>query len=208
MEFVTLSAEKLEENSRTLAARIKNDFSPDAVVFIAKAGFPIAKVIAEECDAPMIGVCAVRKGNLFKKILSPVLRCLPEKLLFFLRRTELKSGVHAKNSERNVSFLCEGQNIEAARVLIVDDSADTGHSFCAVRQLVADRFPQAVIRTAALNVWQSSEERITVDYSIYRDTALKTPMSADSAEHRSFLKTYNDYLATLTENKSDKDLSQ
>ncbi len=208
MEFVTLSTKSLEENSRTLAAQIKNDFSPDAIVFIAKAGFPIAKVIAEECGAPMIGVRAVRKGSLLKKILSPILRLLPEKLLFFLRRTELKSGVHSRNSQRNVSFLGERQDIEASRVLIVDDSADTGHSFCAVKELIAQRFPQATIRIAALNVWQSSEELITVDYSIYRDTALKTPMSADSAEHRSFLKTYNDYLAALSQNKSNEDLSQ
>ena len=200
MELFSLSAEDLRKESLKLANEIKRDFDPDTVVFIAKAGFPIAEVIADVCGAELIGISAARKGSLLKRMLSPLLRHLPRGLLRKLRRMELRSGVHTKNPERNVSFLREPTVKTAERVLIVDDSADTGHSFLAVMKPVAARFPQATVKTAALNVWAKSEELLTVDYSLYRDTALQTPMSNDSPEHGAFLKRYRAYLKTLPPN--------
>ena len=197
MEFLTLSSEALSEASRRLADAVQEDFSPDVVAFIADAGYPIAKVISDAFGVPLIGVVAKRKGNLLKETISPLLLLLPDGLKNYLRRAEMSSGIHAKSKERGVGFLQDAKTFSPKRLLLVDDSVDTGHSVLAIKKMMTEHFPSAEIRVAALNVWKQSIKTVHTDYTVYEDTVLTTPMSKDSPEHKQFLKEYHAYLATL-----------
>ena len=197
MEFLTLSSEALTEASQRLASIAQEDFTPDVVAFVADAGYPIARVIANAFGVPLVGVAAKRKGNLLKETISPLLLLLPDSLKNYLRRAEMSSGVHAKSKERGVSFLQDAKTFSPKRLLLVDDSVDTGNSVFAIKQMLTEHFPTVEIRVAALNVWHRSADVVHTDYTVYRDTVLKTPMSKDSPEHKQFLKEYHAYLATL-----------
>ena len=77
--------------------------------------------------------------------------------------------------------------------MIVDDSVDTGHSLKAVKETVIKQYPHATVKLAALNVWKQSGSVIQCDYFKYTDTILRTPMSKDSKEYKTFLKLFNAY---------------
>lgn len=196
MQFdcIELTYAQLTKQCREWCKEIEKEFSPKLVVFIAKAGYPIASVIAEYFGSDIAAVSAERKGNGLKKLLSPFFRFTPNFLRNRLIAKELSSGYHSKNAERHVEFLSDlttyvGTNIPA---LLVDDSVDTGISLLKVKQEVENKLGFEV-RTASLNVWDKSKENISVDYALYKNTIIKAPMSKDSKEHGMFLKHYEEY---------------
>ena len=197
MDFVKLSPQDVVLASQQLTQKVQEDFTPDVVAFIADAGYPVAKVISDTLGTPLIGVVAKRKGNLLKETISPILLLLPDGLKNYLRRAELNANVHAKKKERGVGFLQGAEASAPKRLLLVDDSVDTGNSVFAIKQMLTERFPDVEIRVAALNVWEKSTELVHTDYFIYRETVLKTPMSKDSPHHKKFLTEYHTYLASL-----------
>ena len=107
---------------------------------------------------------------------------------------ELKSKVHKENSNRNVVFHDSLKNIDTEKIktiLIVDDSVDTGHSLNCVLEKVKVFFPDAIIKTYSLNVWEQSKELVIVDYYTYKNTIIKSPMSKDSKEYQKFCLMYD-----------------
>lgn len=193
MDCIDLSIKSLDAKCRELANFIVKDFSPEIVIYVAKGGYLIGKSIAEELDVPLIAVGAERKGNSLKEICVPILCMLPRNICNLLRRLEIKSNIHDENIERKVEFLDDIDvykinNIK--KILIVDDSVDTGNSLKTVKKVVQSAFYSSEIRIAALNVMSQSKGNICVDYSIYEDVMLRTPMSKDSREYRNFLEIY------------------
>jgi len=111
-----------------------------------------------------------------------------------LRKLELKSDVHGEKPERYIEFLDDISSLDLSNIkklLIVDDSVDTGRSMLAVRELVKLKFPNCEIKTASLNVMSKSKGVIKIDYTVYEDKILRTPMSKDSKEYKIFIKLYN-----------------
>ena len=77
------------------------------------------------------------------------------------------------------------------RILVVDDSVDTGHSMKQVVDAISSGFNNVEIKIAGLNVWDKSRSIIDTDFALYKDTVIKTPMSKDSKEYKEFMKIYN-----------------
>lgn len=197
MNCTTLSLEKLRRDSHAWAKRIALSYKPDCVVYVAKAGFVIGYEIADELNIPLIGVITVReKGNKIKDLVAPFVRKLPDFVRNFLISMELKSGIHKRSKERTISWVdseCRSDKQEYKRLLVVDDSVDTGYSLLAVYDLLKKAFPNAEIKTAGLNVWDKSKAVFETDYCLYRNTLIKAPMSKDSQEYGEFMKVYEDY---------------
>ena len=203
MNYLTLSLEELEKKSIELAELIEKKFRPDIVIFIAAGGFLIAQSVSHYFSIPMIGIKAVRKGNIIKSIASPFLTIIPNKMKNYLRKLEMNSNIHKKKPERAVSFLNEAYlrySSDSKRILILDDSVDTGHSMLMVKEMVSRSFPGSTIQCAALNIWQTSQDVIFIDYTLLVDTIIKTPMSKDSKYYKEFTKRYNRYLSALDTN--------
>ena len=194
MDCIELSIKKLDNICCQFASEIKKDYRPDIVIYLAKGGYLIGKSMCSVLKVPLVAVGSVREGNALKEQLASLLGLLPRWLCNFLRNLELKTNVHAKQKERHVKFLddiTQFQNTEEPlKILIVDDSVDTGNSIIAVHQLIKQFFVNPIIRVAALNVMSQSKSTVDVDYYLYTDKMLRTPMSKDSREYRKFLRLY------------------
>lgn len=197
MKCITLSIENLNRKTKKWAREILSVYSPDMIIYVAKAGFLIGKGFSETMECPMIGVETVReKGNGLKSQIAPLIGKLPLFVRNMLITIELKSGVHKKNDYRKVNLLDEISQLETTKInkiLVVDDSIDTGNSILAVKDYISTIFRNAEIRVAGLNVWDMSKEKVFTDYALYKNTIIKAPMSKDSKEYDVFMKMYNNY---------------
>ncbi|MGG3681986.1 phosphoribosyltransferase [Aeribacillus sp. FSL K6-3256] len=192
MRYLELSIKDTEEASKQLAQKISQDFKPDVVVFIAKGSYIIGDVISKYFEVPLIEIHAVREGNKLKNLVSPVLKLIPKSVKNYLRKKELQSGVHNKNSERRV-YLEKGKDKlqDAENILVVDDSVDTGHTAKQVCEYIIRNFGEKTVRFASLNYFEESEKVFKVHYSIYRNHIMVGPWSKDSKEYNDFKKLYS-----------------
>lgn len=197
MKLEELSLKRLTIENLELAKIIDNDgFKPDIIVYIEKGGYIIGRDLSNYFSVIAIGIHANRKGNKIKKFLMPIAVHLPRFICNYLRKIELKSSIHTMSKERNVFF---SKMIEAnifksvSKILIVDDSVDTGYSIKFVRKKLEEMFVNVKdIRVAALNVWTKSFSVVNTDYYLWKDTIIITPMSKDSKEYKIFLKLYDE----------------
>lgn len=195
MDYLELSLESLHVESITLAKSIASSFYPDIVVYVAKGGYLIGKDIAEYFQVPYIGIYAQRDGNDVKAKLADILKRLPRGVTKFLRKMELKSGLHKTVKKRKVFWDQDDNCVEKMKnvhnVLLVDDSVDTGYSMKTLLPYVIDATDMPIeVKIAAINVWSKSENVIQTDFYNHRDTIIATPMSNDSREHGQFLTQY------------------
>lgn len=193
MDYLELSIEDLEKKCYKWARDIKKEFRPDIVIYVAKAGYLIGKVFSKVFHSPLIGIQAVRNGNKLKLVLRPVLRLIPNFIRNWIILKELKSNIHNKNSDRNISFIqgiTEYNELKKYSILIVDDSVDTGYTIKEVKVKVQKHFKNSEIKIASLNVWKQSEKLIHTDYSLFRNTIIKAPMSKDSKYYNKFIKNF------------------
>lgn len=164
------------------------------MVFIAKGSYIIGDVISKYFNVPLIEIHAVREGNKLKNLVSPVLKLIPKSVKNYLRKKELQSGVHNKNSERRV-YLEKGKDKleDAENILVVDDSVDTGHTAKQVCDYILRHYENKIVRFASLNVFEDSERVFKVHYSLYRNHIMIGPWSKDSKEYRQFVKRYEQW---------------
>lgn len=55
MKCITLSIESLNSKTRNWARKISSEYSPDMIIYVAKAGFLIGKGFSETMECPMTG---------------------------------------------------------------------------------------------------------------------------------------------------------
>lgn len=193
MKYLELSEENTREESRKLVQKIKKDFIPEIVIFVAKGSYYIGDEIAKYFNIPLIEIRAERQKGKLKQIVAPLLKIIPSSIKKILREFEVKSNTHKKNSERKVSleekYLKE--LIKYKKVLLVDDSIDTGNT---IKQIV-DYLKKynLEIKIAGLNIFSLSEEVIKIDYYNYKDTLLNGPWSNDSRYYDKFIGDYKKY---------------
>lgn len=203
MKFIEFSSKELNKKCREWAGEIFAEFKPDLIVYIARAGYILAQPMADTCGIPLLGIGAVRSGNSVKEFLGPLLAYVPS----FARKTlafiELKSGLHKKNTERNVCFHQKIESLDCQsfyKILIVDDAVDTGYTMKKVFDMTREAFPNAQVRTACMNIsCEEAEQVFHVDYALLRGMSVKTPFSKDSKEYpatkkRYYLETQNEYV--------------
>lgn len=193
MEHLELTRKILEEQCSTWANNIKEVYQPDLIIYIARGGYLIGKQMKEAFQVPMIGVSTVRDGNSIKEKIGPVVAMFPNCIRNLLISIEVKSNKHAKNTERKVRLLkgvedVKDKNIQ--KILVAEDSVDTGNSLQQAIKTIRTVFPDAEIKVASLNVWDKSKSIAHVDYALYENTIIKSPMSKDSKEYKEFRETY------------------
>lgn len=191
-DLMILNIEDVKRLSLELAHKISD--RPELVVYVAKGAYLIGRTIAEYFEIPLLEVEAVRTGNRLKDIVRPVLALLPSRFKVWLRRKEMNTGVHTRNSERhtviNDTHMLLAQNFRS--ILLVDDSVDTGNTIQAVIKILQEAFPQAQIQTAAFFVFESSKTLVHIDYNLYGDTIFSAPWSSDSLYHKDFMREYEE----------------
>lgn len=193
MQHLELSRKALEEQCSTWANNIKEVYQPDLIIYIARGGYLIGKQMREVFQVPMIGVSTVRNGNGMKEKIGPLVAILPNCIRNLLISIELKSNKHAKNTERKVRFLKGVEDVKdknIRKILVAEDSVDTGNSLQQAIKTIRTVFPDAEIKVASLNVWDKSKSIAHVDYALYENTIIKSPMSKDSKEYKEFRETY------------------
>ncbi|QOW29940.1 phosphoribosyltransferase [Bacillus cereus] len=194
MNCVELSIRNLEIESKKLANKIEKDFQPDVVIFIAKGSFLIGQTISEYLRVPLLEIRAVRKGNKLKEFIKPAIKIIPKSLKEYLRRKEIQSGVHNKNVDREIYFDMnkhEMKNIN--KILVVDDSVDTGHTASQVVKYLGNTYTETEIKFASLNYFTDSANIFQVDYSLYENHILMGPWSNDSKYNKEFIELYNQW---------------
>lgn len=195
MKCIELSKKDLEVQCKDWAEKIKKEYQPDLIVYVAKAGYLIARPMKNVFDVPLVGISATREGNSLKEIVGPLVSLLPNFVRNFLISMELKSNTHDRNTERKIHFHQSFENIHQdsiQKIIVVDDSVDTGHSMKQVVDAISNKMNHVQIKVAGLNVWDKSEDVIKTDFALYRNTVIKTPMSKDSKEYKDFMKIYNE----------------
>lgn len=195
MNYIELSLKELRKISLAEATKIKEEYPVDLIIYVARAGLPIAMYMNEVFAVELLGIGAHRKGNALKSKLGPVVRYCPRFVRDLLITIELKTKVHKRNIERNIEFHNSIETLDTEKyqqILIVDDSVDTGNSMKLVYRAVREKFVNADIRTYSLNVWDDSKQVFMTDYCSYENTVIRAPMSKDSKEYKEFIAMYEE----------------
>ena len=195
MNYVELSSKEVDNITIKLYKKITKSYRFDLVIFVAKGSYSIGKKLSELANCPLLEIKASRKGNIFKKIISPFLKLIPKRIKMYLRSKEVKSNVHEKNIERNLIYDKNlwNQYIKSKNIILVDDSVDTGYSIKACKEEIERFFPNSNIKVAAFNYFEKSKDITTTDYSIYKETMMNGPWSNDSKYHKEFLEEYDNW---------------
>lgn len=189
-DLIVLEIRDIQRLSIQLAKKV--DKEPELVAFIAKGSFLIGKTIADYFNTPLLEISAVRLGNKMKAVLHPVLRLLPRRIKLWLRRMELKSGIHEKNSQRDATINAPtGLLKKCQTILLVDDSVDTGHTIISAKEKLLEEFPTAEVLIASFFVQEASKKRVTVDYTLWENRIFSAPWSNDSREHEKYIAEYH-----------------
>ncbi|MCQ2538622.1 MAG: phosphoribosyltransferase [Lachnospiraceae bacterium] len=196
MEYKEMTAAEVKKCCRSLSEEIlQTGYNPDLVVFIAKGAFQIGKIISENFDCPMVEINCSRKGSKLKNALSPFFKLIPSGLKAMLREKEMNNLSKKADSERTAEYdvVSWSKHDSAKRILLVDDSIDSGYSMRAAYDCVKEYFAGAEVRIAVINEFEGSEKVISSDYCLLQNTLISGPWSADSKEHKRFIARYEEW---------------
>lgn len=204
MKYINFSFADLRKACINEAKKINDRTNIDLIIFVERAGLPIALYMNEVFRCKTMGIRAERKAGKLKSIFFKMGGAnLPLGVKNFLRLIELKSGIHGKHAERNVIFdvyMNDAEKSSFRNILVADDAVDTGASMLQVCAKVREVFPDSQIYTYALNVFSETEKLIKIDFCTVRDSIIRTPMSKDSEEYGEFLRMCSDYGLIRREN--------
>lgn len=194
MNYLELSLKNVEEQSKELFLnKIKEVYNYDLVIFIAKGAYPIGKTLSNENNVPLLEISAKRKGGKLKKIVKPLFKFIPKKILIKLREKEMKSTYHDTNKDRDIQYNEKVYNkyLDRKKILLVDDSIDSGYSIIEAKNTIKDIFKNSDIKVAVFNTMSKSV--IKPDFTLYEDTMINGPWSNDSKYYSEFFKQYNEW---------------
>ncbi len=204
------SMDSITSDCRRWAEEIGKTYQPDLVVFIAKSGFLFAKPIAEYFGCEMADILVGRPAGRVKDRLKTVIRLMPEKAVMKILKMPLMYKFNEKKGKRDVELSVrykEERRRPHGKILIVDDSVDTGLTLQCVHKIVREDFPDAAVRTAGYAVIDYSRKRISVDYYRYRNMVVLTATSRKSSQYGAFLRQYEAWKAQegRGQHREDKD---
>lgn len=178
------------------ADEIKKMYQPDLIIFIAKSGFLFAEPLSQKMKCPMADLVAERPANESKNKLKPIINRLPDSLIDIILSSPLMYRFNEKKVDRIVketkSFKAITGNLYN-RILVVDDSVDTGWTMAKCLDKIKNTFPDAEIKIAAYTLISYSKKRVTIDYYRVEDTIVITSTSRKSPEYLSFLSSYENW---------------
>lgn len=186
--ILTMHPADFDEACQRLQAQCLASGEPDLVVGIVRGGGFVAERLFG--SAPHVMVTLQRQATRYKSagFAHWLLRHLPYAALDCMRKAE--ASHREKHSPRHaipVTFDADAAKAiaTARRVLIVDDSVDTGVIMLSIRNAVAAcASPATAIATAAITV-TTSHPLIQPDFALYRDrTLIRFPWSNDYKPRR------------------------
>ena len=181
---------EVQDDCRKWAAEIRSDFDFDAIVFVAKSGFLFAEAMADELGVPMADISASRPGNDSKDKISKAVPKLPRWFLALALRSKSQLKFNKTNSERSVIVSERLKALSAdtpKRILLVDDSVDTGWTILKVKEEITKLNPEAQIKVAGYCVLDESEDLLKTDFYKYRNMIVITATSRYSSEYKDFV---------------------
>jgi len=197
VNYLELSIENVKENSKKLYKKIIKNYDYDLVIFIAKGSYLIGQELATLNNADLLEIFATREGGKLKKLIKPLFKFIPKKILIKLREKEMKSDFHEQKSDRKVSFDKEiySKYKNKKNILLVDDSIDSGNSIILTKEEIQNFFPKANIKVAVFNVMKKAT--IKADYTLYKDMMICGPWSNDSKENNKHTKMYIEWKGSM-----------
>lgn len=184
------------------AKSIGKIYKPDLIIFIAKSGFLFAEPLSEFFQCPMVEITASRPSNGTKDKFLKIKALIPDVIIRAVLKSRFNYLYHEKKSDRYMEVSDEYRreiHKNHKRILIVDDSVDTGYTITAAFHFVSSDFPEAEIRLASYSVIRFSKKRVSVDFVRYEDQIVMTATSRKSKEYEKFLNTYNSWKSTSVE---------
>ena len=198
MDFVELSIAELREKSNQLAQLVAADWRPDTRAYLAKGGYIIGLEMSRALEAELMEFSARRSGDDAKNAIAGFLLRCPKTLKRLLRgleiRFRLRKGCEINRQKDIYRTRRFPDPKKAEKILIVDDSADTGASLKSAMELAKRDFPSADIKIAVINTFDEARKQIRIDWYLYENCLLGTPASKDNPEYKTFLAIYQNEL--------------
>lgn len=170
-------------------AREVADFESDLVVAVPTGGRHVAAAMLPllPSEPAYAEVTARRPATLIKERLPVgiLLNRMPEPLLWRLRLLEVGARERLLRTRHEPRYLDLAAAEELRRltphpqrVLVVDDTVDSGRTLVSVQAVVRAALPDAVVRSAVLtSTWRNPPVR--PDYCLFDGTILRFPWSLD-----------------------------
>ena len=176
------------------ALEIARDYVPDLVVFLAKSGFLFAETLSACFGCPMVDLEVSRPTNGGKDAIAKAVPRVPRPLLAAALRSRAMYGYHEGNPDRELVRTERYGAVDFSahhRILLVDDSVDTGWSMLRAIEALREDAPGCEVRTAGYCVVSVSEGRVVTDFWRHRDAVVVTATSRYSEEYPAFLSTFD-----------------
>ena len=202
--------QEINDDCQKWADEISTNYQPDIIIFLAKSGFLFARPLAEYFKCDMADIAVSRPSNGGKDKIRKYIPRIPNSVLYFALKSKFAYGYHNKNSKREIKITEKFKHIDFSKykkILIVDDSVDTGWSIRKVVELLRKTAAHCEVKIASYCVITMSEERVKTDFFRYKDTIVVTATSRYSSEYKKFLKEYENWNSENENKETDEKLS-
>lgn len=193
VDVISKSMHEVQEDCKAWAKEISNSYWPDVIIFIAKSGYLFAEPMAKIFNVPMADILVMRPGNTKKDMIKKLVPRIPKPILYMSLKSKFMYGYNDKNNEREVRITERLRAVDFSkvnRILIIDDSVDTGWSILQAEEVIKELAPNAEVKVAGYCVIDMSEGRVHVDFYRYRNEIVITATSRYSNENQIFLDSY------------------
>lgn len=180
-QIKTINDERLREAAIALNALIFQDFLPDIIIGIKNGGYKVAEIMASEAvhKPLLLGVSMQRTSTKNKSKIKNILRYLPYIITDFLRILEHKMLVFRAKKPLLATEIPELLGRKNAKILIIDDAVDSGHTLKTVLEnVLASVDFSCIIRTAAITL-TTDFSIIKPDYTLYKNVLCRFTWSFD-----------------------------
>ena len=180
-QIKTINDAELREVAIELNDLIFQDFLPDIIIGIKNGGYKVAEIMVSEAEhKPLFfGVSMQRTSTKNKSKIKNILRHLPYIITDNLRILENNLLFPRNKKPQATTEIPELQGYKNAKILIVDDAVDSGHTLKTVLENVRSSVDfSCVVRTAAITL-TTDFSVIKPDYTLYQNVLCRFPWSFD-----------------------------
>lgn len=185
---------EVEDDVLEWGYEIRKTYEPDLIIFIAKSGFIFGRVLADYFGCDLVDIVISRPSNRKMDLIKKIVPIAPRPMLaFYLRHKVTKKGY----DECDERYITNNERMDAidlnsySKILIVDDSVDTGWSLKKAIELLSSEKYTGEYKVASYCVLDQALKRIDVDYFRYMNRIVITATSRYSKEYRDFISQYS-----------------
>lgn len=198
MRFIEHSLESYHIESMMLAKMVDaTGYKPDCIAYLARGSWQIGQACSEYFGVPLVELSAHRSGDSAKEQTHSLLAELPRPIKRYIRQLEITFRLRIADSAGQKKTICITDRFlppkEPKRILLVDDSADTGASVRLGKGLLHTAYPSAKIKVAVANSFAPAREAGLIDWSLHEDCLTSTPMSKDNRDYERACKAYAEF---------------